>query len=101
MESFLILESDPALRERLTHYFGAQGFYIDVATDSTSALQRLEQHIFDVIIFDVKALESPVEDLLRAIKGNNADAAIISMCERERIDDAIRAIREGATDFIQ
>lgn len=41
-------------------------------------------------------MESLVEDLLRAIKGNNADAAIISMCERERIDDAIRAIREGA-----
>ena len=101
MESFLILEAEPALRERLTHYFGAQGFYIDVAPDSASALQRLEQHIFDVIIFDVKAVESPVEDLLRAIKGNNADAAIISMCERERIDDAIRAIREGATDFIQ
>jgi DNA-binding NtrC family response regulator len=101
MESFLILEAEPALRERLSHYFGAQGFYIDVAPDSASALQRLEQHIFDVIIFEVKAVESPVEELLRAIKGNNANAVVISMCERERIDDAIRAIREGATDFIQ
>ena len=101
MESFLILEAEPALRERLSHYFGAQGFYIDVASDSASALQRLEQHIFDVIIFEVKAVESPVEELLRAIKGNNANAVVISMCERERIDDAIRAIREGATDFIQ
>jgi DNA-binding NtrC family response regulator len=101
MESFLILETEPALRERLSHYFGAQGFYIDVAPDSASALQRLEQHIFDVIIFDVQAVEPPVEDLLRAVRSNNTNSVVIAMCEKQRIDDAIRAIREGATDFIQ
>ncbi len=102
MESFLILEAESTLRERLAHYFGAQGFSIDIAAEAASALQRLDEHVFDVVILDMKAIESPVEDLVRAVKANNSNrAVIISMCEREKIDDAIRAIREGATDFIQ
>jgi DNA-binding NtrC family response regulator len=101
MESFLILEAETALRERLSHYFGAQGFSIDIAADAAGAQQRLDAHVFDVVILDMKAIESPVEELVRAAKANNANAVIISMCEREKIDDAIRAIREGATDFIQ
>jgi DNA-binding NtrC family response regulator len=100
MESFLILDADSALRERLSHYFGAQGFYIDVAPDSASVWQRLEQHIFDVVIFDVDALHAPPEDLLRVVKENNVHAVVIAMSEKAKFDEAIRAIREGATDFI-
>ncbi len=100
MESFLILDADSALRERLSHYFGAQGFYIDVAPDSASVWQRLEQHIFDVVIFDVDALNAPPEDLLRVVKENNANSVVIAMSEKAKFDEAIRAIREGATDFI-
>ncbi len=102
MESFLILDADPALRERLSHYFGAQGFHIDVAPDRSTAWQRLEEHVFDVVIFDVEALglDMPPENLLRVVKANNSHAAVIAMCEREKFDEAIRAIREGASDFI-
>ena len=72
MESFLILDADGAVRERFSHYFGAQGFYIDVASDRESAFQRLEQHIFDVVIFDVDTLGTPPEVLLRLVRGATA-----------------------------
>ncbi len=101
MESFLIIDEDKALRERLSHFFGAQGFYIDLAPDAASAAQRLEQHVFDVVIFDIKTIQPTIDSSLATIKANNSSAAILAMCERDRIDDAIRAIREGATDFIQ
>jgi len=100
MESFLIVETDGALKERLSHYFGAQGFYIDVAPDRATAWQRLGQHIFDVVLFDVEAIDTPPENLLRVVRENNKDAAVIAMCERAKFDEAIRAIREGASDFI-
>jgi DNA-binding NtrC family response regulator len=100
MESFLIIDADGALRERLSHYFGAQGFYIDVAPDRATAWQRLEQHIFDVVIFDVDAIDTPPEKLLLVVRENNNRAVVIAMSERAKFDDAIRAIREGASDFI-
>jgi DNA-binding NtrC family response regulator len=100
MESFLILAADLSLTERLSHYFGAQGFSIDIAPDSPSAVQLLDQRIFDVVIFDVDAIDSLPEDLLRLIRENNSNAVVIAMSERTKFDDAIRAIREGASDFI-
>ena len=100
MESFLILDSDGSLRERLSHYFGAQGFYIDVAPDRESALQRLERHVFDVVIFNVDANWRSSGGSASDHQGDNSNAVAIAMSERSKFDDAIRAIREGASDFI-
>jgi DNA-binding NtrC family response regulator len=100
MESFLILDADGPLRERFSHYFGAQGYFIDVAPDKETAFQRLEQHVFDVVIFDVDTLGSPPEALLRVVRESNSNAVVIAMAERSRFDEAIRAVREGASDFI-
>jgi len=101
MESFLIVDNDDALTKRLSHYFGAQGFYIEEAPNYTQAIERLSQHVFDVIITDVLSEDLPLEDLLVAIRENKISPVIIVMCGRDGIDDAIRAIRMGATDFIQ
>ena len=101
MESFLIVDNDDALTKRLSHYFGAQGFYIEEAPNYTQAIERLSQHVFDVIITDVLSEDLPLEDLLTAIRENKISPVIIVMCGRDGIDDAIRAIRMGATDFIQ
>ncbi len=100
MESFLILDADGPLRERFSHYFGAQGYFIDVAPDKETAFKRLEQHVFDVVIFDVDTLASPPETLLRVVRESNSNAVVIAMAERSRFDEAIRAVREGASDFI-
>ena len=100
VESFLILDADGPLRERFSHYFGAQGFFIDVAADKESAFQRMEQHIFDVVIYDVDTLASSPENFLRVVKESNGNAVVIAMAERSKFDEAIRAMREGASDFI-
>ncbi len=101
MESFLIVDNDTALTKRLSHYFGAQGYYIEETQNYVQAIERLSQHVFDVVITDVLSEDLPIEDLLTAIRENKTDPVIIVMCERDRIDDAIRAIRVGASDFIQ
>jgi len=54
-----------------------------------------------VIISDVLSEEIPLEDILKSIKESKASPVIIVMCDAGKIDEAIRAIREGATDFIQ
>ncbi len=57
MESFLIIDSDATLTKRLSHYFGAQGYYIEEAANFAEASERLKLHVFDVIISDVLSEE--------------------------------------------
>jgi DNA-binding NtrC family response regulator len=45
-------------------------------------------------------LAAPPENLLRIVKENEVHVVVIAVCVRAKLDDAIRATRESASDFI-
>lgn len=99
MERFLIID-EATLAEQLSHFFGDQGFHVDVANKRNSVIRCLESYIFDVVIIDVDELDSPPEDYVRLVKESNGYAVTIAVCSQENLDTAIRAVRKGATDFL-
>jgi DNA-binding NtrC family response regulator len=101
MESFLIIDEDEALGERLRHFFGAQGHLIETASDKSAALKKMAAQSFSVVLADRATVDTGMEGLLGALQSRNGDVVVIVMSERQKIDEAIRAIRDGATDFIE
>ncbi len=97
----LVIEADRALTTRLAHFFGAQGHIVETAPDQASAIRKIEQHSFEIVIADSKTVGAGMEGLLLALASRTSHSVTIVMCEPERIDEAIHAIREGAADFIQ
>jgi DNA-binding NtrC family response regulator len=73
-----------------------------VATASTGqqALDRLTQQSFDLILADIKMPGMDGLELLERIKMNHPDQTVVMMTAFGSVDIAVKAVRNGAYDFI-
>lgn len=101
--SVLLVEDNPAdarlLREAVREVEGSQ-IRLSHADTLSSALERLEQEHFDVIMLD---LSLPDADGLETVRRAHARAPGVPIVVLTGLDDedvAIRAVREGAQDYL-
>jgi len=76
----LVLDDEPIVCERLKDYLDKKGILTETFTDSKSALSRIKEKAFDVIVTDLK-MEGPTGmDILLAVKngGYNSEVIIIT-----------------------
>ena len=76
----LVLADEPIVCERLKDYLDKKGILTETFTDSKSALSRIKEKAFDVIVTDLK-MEGPTGmDILLAVKngGYNSEVIIIT-----------------------
>jgi DNA-binding NtrC family response regulator len=76
----LLLDDEPIVCERLKDFLDKKGILTEAFTDSKSALSRIKEKAFDVIVTDLK-MEGPTGmDILLAVKngGYNSEVIIIT-----------------------
>jgi DNA-binding NtrC family response regulator len=76
----LLLDDEPIVCERLKDFLDKKGILTEAFTDSKSALSRIKEKAFDVIVTDLK-MEGPTGmDVLLAVKngGYNSEVIIIT-----------------------
>ncbi|UCB45463.1 MAG: sigma-54-dependent Fis family transcriptional regulator [Spirochaetota bacterium] len=99
MNNLLIIDKDSDLRKTVSNFFKKNGYAIEEATDFNNASKMIKKNAFDVIISDTGMSEHTLYDLLEFSKDKNS--MIIISAERNRIKNAIQAIRDGAVDYIR
>jgi DNA-binding NtrC family response regulator len=102
MSSFpvLIVEDKDSLRTALRQAIEAHGHAVLEARDETEAIRELRRMRPVVVLTDLKL---PVGDgfgILRAAKELDPDLPVVVMTGYGSIEDAVSAMREGATDFL-
>ncbi len=98
----LLVEDDSDQREILEKWLHDSGYAIMSAKDGLEAMERVQQHAFDVIIMDLKLPGLDGLQLLSLIKDLCPKVIVIFLSGRGTMEDAITALREGrAYDFIQ
>jgi DNA-binding NtrC family response regulator len=96
----LLVEDKDSLRAMLRHALEAQGHTVVEARDETEAVQALGQARPAVVLTDLRL---PVGDgfgVLRAAKEIDPELPVIVMTAYGSIQDAVTAMKEGATDFL-
>ncbi len=96
----LILDDEPIVCKRLKPAFQKAGYEVETFTDSASALERIEEQRFDVVITDLKMEGIDGLRFLARVKELYPDTGIIVITGFATSDTAKESFRKGAFDFV-
>jgi DNA-binding NtrC family response regulator len=98
--AILIVDDEESVRESLNHWFTEDGYRVECAENAKKALSILESDAFDIILTDLKMPGMDGLELLQRIKTLNKDSIIIVMTAFATVDTAVKALKEGAFDYV-
>jgi len=96
----LIVDDEPIVGDRLKYSFEKEGFEVDTFTDGSSALRRLEEQGFDIVITDLKMRGVDGMQILERVRVLYPDCLVVVITGFGSIDTAVEAMKKGAFDYI-
>jgi DNA-binding NtrC family response regulator len=96
----LLVEDKDSLREMLRLALEAQGHAVIEARDQPEAVEALRSSRPGVVLSDLRLPEGDGFGVLRAAKELDAELPVIVMTAYSSIQDAVKAIKDGALDFL-
>src|SRR5579859_1453650 len=101
MESILLVEDKPELREMLQHALARMGHQATPAASFSAARTLLATARFSGVLTDLKLPDGSGMDVLRTALDLDSSLPVIIMTAYGSIAQAVEAMRQGAYDFIQ
>ncbi len=96
----LIVDDDRAVRTALKINLSKHRFLVETATNAEEALQFMTDSSFDLVLTDVKMPGASGMSLLKRIREQWPDTSVIMMTGHGSVEDAVQAIKEGASEYI-
>jgi DNA-binding response OmpR family regulator len=97
--SILFVDDDRELVQMLTRYLAAASFSVTAAMDGTTALKRLADEIFDLVILDVMLPSMNGFDVLQRLR-QALTIPVIMLTARGEDTDRILGLELGADDYL-
>jgi len=98
--TLLVADDDPGLRESLERTLTREGYRVLLASDGRAALERLQGGAVDLILTDLKMPGLTGLELLRAAKAIAPDVDVILLTAFGTVEEAVKAMKDGAYDFL-
>jgi two-component system, response regulator FlrC len=100
LSKILIVEDDAGLREALVDTLLLGGYELVETDCAETAMSLLGQHSVDLVVSDIQMGQMSGLTLLRSIKQKYPNLPVLLMTAYATIDDAVQAMRDGATDYL-
>ena len=102
MNSILIVDDEPGIRETLSGVLEDEGFAVETAASGEACLKLVREQSFACILLDIwlgKGIDG-LETLKRLRKDGN-DSTVVMISGHGNIETAVRSTKLGAFDFIE
>lgn len=96
----LLVDDDPTGREALELLLRTCGYAVQAVPDGRSALQLLDKGIFQVIVCDLLLPDVNGIEILQRVRHISPTTELIVVTGHASAETAVRAMKEGAFDYI-
>jgi DNA-binding NtrC family response regulator len=96
----LVVDDEPSSRSGLSTLLRAEGFDVRVAEDGYKALAQLEEFAPDALVTDLRMPGIDGIELLRKAREQYPEIIVVLMTAFAGVDSAVKAMREGAEDYL-
>ena len=98
--SILIIDDEEAQRNVLKGYLEKKGFKIFTASSGNEGVKSVKDNIIDIILSDYKMPDITGLEVLEQVKKINPEISFVILTAYGTIENAVRAMRLGAFDYI-
>ena len=99
--SVLVVDDAPQICKALSDVLSASGYDVRTAPSGERALQIMESSEFDLMITDLKMSGMSGMDLIAQVKERAPHLSIVILSGYGDMDDVIKAMRVGITDYLK
>ncbi|MCY3756253.1 MAG: sigma-54 dependent transcriptional regulator, partial [Acidobacteria bacterium] len=98
--SILVVDDEPAIRESLEFLLSEANYKVALAEGGLDGLKKLESDLFDLVLLDVMMPDKNGLEVLDEIGRSSPETAVIMITAFGTIENAVRAIKSGAVDYV-
>ncbi len=97
----LIVDDEAAIRESLETLLEMEGYQVASAESGEECLARIAEQPFDLILLDYALPERNGLEVLHDLREHDPQLPVIMVTAYGTVENAVRAMQAGATNFIQ
>ena len=97
----LVVDDDPGASGLLQEIFQREGYDVTTAARGADAIRLAGTRAFDVVLSDVKLPDIDGLEVLRRLRKEQPDLTVILITAFGTVETAIRALHEGAYDYVR
>ena len=96
----LIVEDDRDMNSVVSRHLNAEGFIVDACFDAEAARDRICNTLYDVVVLDIMLPKGNGLDVVRWMRGQNMNTAVLFLTARDSVEDRIAGLDAGADDYL-
>jgi two-component system response regulator HydG len=96
----LVVDDEPQIPRLIAALLG-DAYTVDAVDSAKDAIGRIESHAYDLVLTDLMMPEMDGIELLRRARVREPDLPFIVLTAQASIETAVRAMREGAFDYLR
>src|SRR5690349_4417948 len=99
--SVLIIDDEAAIRESLETLLELEGYSVESAATADQGLARIGERPFDLVLLDLALPDRNGIDLLAELHAHDPELSVIMITAYGTVENAVKAMQAGATNFVQ